>query len=77
MEIRTEIKPTPSEIAELVWGMNSEGQAEMLEHLLSLAGSEHTLMMQFMGTRDDCEKRGDKALGAFQAMFSSAYKYCW
>ena len=47
----------------------------MFNHLLELAGSEHTLMMQFMACRDECEVREDDALAAFQAMFSSAYKY--
>lgn len=67
--------PTPDQVAEFIWEMGSDEQAEMFEKLLEKAGSEHKLMMQFMMTRDDCEKRGSKALAAFQAMFSSAYKY--
>jgi len=70
-----EIKPTPKEIAELLWSMGSDEQAEMFKHLFDVAGSEHALMMQFMCTRDDCEERKDESLLAFQAMFSSCYKY--
>ncbi len=67
------ISPTPKQIAALIWEMGSDEQAEMFKHLFDLAGSEHTLMMQFMMCRDDCIERGDESLGAFQAMFSSAF----
>ncbi|MBL4891434.1 MAG: hypothetical protein JKX91_06365 [Rhizobiaceae bacterium] len=70
-----EVKPTPKEMAELLWNMCSDEQAEMFKHLFDAAGSEHKLMMQFMYVRDDCEERNDESLGAFQAMFSSCYKY--
>ena len=70
-----EVKPTPKEMAELLWAMYSDEQAEMFKHLYDIAGGEHELMMQFLCTRDHCEERGDESLGAFQAMFSSCYKY--
>tara|TARA_R110000822_G_scaffold15369_5_gene52963 strand:- start:700 stop:945 length:246 start_codon:yes stop_codon:yes gene_type:complete len=69
------VSPTPKEIAQLIWQMYSDEQAEMFHHLLEEAGSEYHLMMQFMCTRDHCEERDDNALAAFQVMFSSAYKY--
>jgi hypothetical protein len=75
MKAQIEVTPTPREMAEMLWSMYSTEQAEMFGHLLELAGSEHELMMQFMCTRDHCEERNDKSLGAFQAMFSSAFKY--
>ena len=75
METTVNIKPTPKQVAEIIWGMYSDEQAEMFEHLHNLAGSEHNLMTQFMCTRDHCVKRGGNSLGAFQAMFSSAFKY--
>ena len=70
-----EVKPTPKEMANLLWEMGSDEQAEMFKHLFDVAGSEHMLMMQFMQTRDDCFERGDESLGAFQSLFSSAFKY--
>ena len=70
-----EVKPTPKEMADLLWSMYSDEQAEMFKHLFDIAGGEHELMMQFMCTRDHCEERKDESLGAFQALFSSAYKY--
>ncbi|MCP4254889.1 MAG: hypothetical protein GY775_16085 [Candidatus Scalindua sp.] len=73
--VKVEVKHTPKEMAELLWQMYSDDQAEMFKHLYDLAGGEHHLMMQFMCTRDHCEKRGDESLAAFQALFSSAYKY--
>jgi len=75
METTIEIKPTPKQTAEIIWNMYSDEQAEMFKHLFDIAGSEHNLMMQFMTTRDDCEERNDESLVAFQAMFSSAFKY--
>lgn len=72
--VTTEIKPTPKEVADIIWGMYSDEQAEMLSHLLEVAGGEHNLMMQFMGVRDDCDENG---LAAFQSMFASAYKHMW
>lgn len=75
MKASIEVKPTPKEMAELLWNMYSDEQAEMFKHLYDIAGSEHCLMMQFMGTRDDCVERGDESLRAFQALFSSAFKY--
>jgi len=75
MEAIVKFNPTPKEMAELLWGMGSDEQAEMFKHLFDVAGSEHDLMMQFMATRDDCEERKDESLLAFQAMFSSCYKY--
>lgn len=80
MQAVVEIKHTPKEIAELIWGMGSDEQAEMLHQLHEVAGGEHNLMMQFMWTRDECEDRldkdwEDKALAGFQALASSAYKY--
>lgn len=80
METKVEVNPTPKQMAELLWSMNSEDQAEMFHHLYNLADGDYYLMMQFMCTRDHCEERkkkdfGDNALDAFRAMFSSAYKY--
>ncbi len=77
MKLKTEIKLTPKQVAESIWGMFSDEQAEMLKHLHDLYGSEHNLMLQFMHVRDDCEERNDDSLGAFQSMFSSAFKYFW
>lgn len=71
------VKPTPKEMAKLIWDMCSDEQAEMFKHLFDVAGGEHHLMMQFMCTRDHCVYRNDESLGAFQAMFSSAFKYMW
>ena len=73
--VSIEVKPTPKEMAELIWDMCSDEQAEMFKHLHDIAEGEHNLMMQFMCTRDHCEMRKDESLGAFQAMFSSAFKY--
>jgi hypothetical protein len=47
----------------------------MFKHLYDTAGSEHKLMLQFLYVRDDCIERGDESLGAFQALFSSAYTH--
>ena len=74
-KIEVEYEPTALEVAGMIWSLGSDEQADMFNHLLELAGSEHTLMMQFMACRDECEVREDDALAAFQAMFSSAYKY--
>lgn len=73
--VSIEVKPTPKEMAGLIWDMGSDEQAEMLKHLHDAAGGEYHLMMQFMYVRDECEARKDESLGAFQAMFSSAFKY--
>lgn len=67
------ISPTTKQVAALIWAMGSDQQAEMFKCLLEEAGSEHTLMMQFMACRDDCIALNDGSLGAFQAMFSSAF----
>ena len=75
MKATIEVKPTPKQAAEIIWSMGSDEQAEMFKHLHDIAGSEHALMMQFMFARDDCEKRNDESLGAFQALFSSAFKW--
>jgi len=80
METTITVKPTPKEMAELLWAMFDDEQAEMFAHLYDAAESEHKLMMQFMSVREECVKRktkncNDKALAVFQAMFSSAYKY--
>lgn len=75
MKTEIEVKPTPKEMAQLLWAMYSDEQAEMFKHLYDIAEGEHHIMMQFMCTRDKCEERNDESLGAFQAMFSSAYKY--
>ena len=75
MLTQIEVKPTPEEMAQLLWSMYSDEQAEMFKHLYDLAGGEHELMMQFMCTRDHCAERKDESLGAFQALFSSAFKY--
>ena len=74
------INATPEKIAKLIWQLGSDEQAEMMHHLLKLAGSEHKLMTQFLYTRDSCEERlqqdpEDLALTAFQTMYASAYKY--
>jgi hypothetical protein len=73
---------TPAQVAEAIWSMNSEAQAEMFHELYQLSEGSHYLMMQFMGTRDKCVERkqrdsADESLDAFQAMFSSAYKWIW
>lgn len=75
METKVEITPTPKEMAELIWSMYSDEQAEMFKHLHDIADGEHNLMMQFLITRDHCIERRDESLGAFQAMFSSAFTY--
>lgn len=77
MEYKTSIKvePTPREMAELLWRMYDTDQAEMLQHLYEIAGSEHDLMMQFLAVRKKCEERNDNSLAAFQALFSSAFVY--
>jgi hypothetical protein len=75
MEATINISPTPKEVAELIWSMGSDEQAEMFKHLYDTAGSEHKLMLQFLYVRDDCIERGDESLGAFQALFSSAYTH--
>ncbi len=79
-QIETNVKLTPEQVAELIWSMFDDEQAEMFHHLFKLAGDGHGVMMQFMYTRDKCEERqrrnpDDKALECFQYMFSSAYKY--
>lgn len=77
MEIKTDVKLTPKQVAEAIWSMGSDEQAEMFNELYNQAGSEHKIMMQFMFTRDECESRNDNSLGVFQSMFSSAFKYMW
>ena len=81
MKSTIEVMPTPKEMAEIIWEMDSDEQAQIFAELHRAAGSEHNLMMQFLYVRDDCVKLRDNgddtALGAFQAMFSSAYKYAW
>ena len=75
-----EVTLSPKQVAEAIYQLNSEEQAEMFEHLHDYYGSDHYLMMQFLYARDDCITRGGihgKALSAFQSMFSSAYKYMW
>ncbi len=73
--IEISVDLTPEELAFQLWNMYDDEQAEFIASLLEFAGSEYTLQMQFMHVRDKCEKRKDGALGAFQAMFSSAFKY--
>lgn len=75
MKTTVEIEPTPKQMAQAIWNMYSDEQAEMFYQLLKIAGSEHNLMSQFLTTRDHCEKRNDGSLGAFQAMFSCAYRH--
>lgn len=80
MKVETNVKLKPAQMAELIWDMWDDEQAEMLHHLLVIAGSEHNLMMQFLQVRDRCEKReskdsNDKSLAAFQSMFASGFKY--
>lgn len=74
MEISTQVKLTPKQVAEAMWGMGSDEQAEMLKHLYDMAGS-HRLMMQAMAVRDDCIARGDESLEAFQTLFAGAFKF--
>lgn len=72
------VELSPKEVAEAIWSMGSDEQADMLEELIKVAGGSHTLMMQFLGVREDCEKReSGEALECFQTMFASAYKYMW
>jgi hypothetical protein len=75
MEISAEIKLTPKQVADALWNMGSDEQAEMLKHLYDIAGGNHKLMMQGMGLRDDCIARGDESLEAFHTLFASAFKY--
>ena len=71
-----ELKLSPREMAQLIWEMYSDEQAEMFAEILKIAGSEHNLMSQFLVTRDHCATSNDPdALAGFQVMFSSAYKY--
>ena len=75
-----EINLTPKQVAEAVYSLNSEQQAEMFEHLHDCYKGDHYLMMQFLCTRDWCMDRGGiygKAMSAFQCMFASAYRYAW
>lgn len=74
MKLSAEIKLTPKQVAEALWNMGSDEQAEMLKHLYDMAGN-HKLMMQAMAVRDDCIARGDESLEAFQTLFASAFKY--
>lgn len=72
------VELSPKEVAEAVWSMDNIDQAQMLEELIKVAGGSHTLMMQFLAVREDCEKRDSgEALECFQTMFASAYKYMW
>lgn len=77
LKFEGEIKPTPEIVAKLIWAMSDDEQAAMLDDLYSIAGGEHMLMMQFLSCRKRCEERDDNSLVAFQAMFSSAFKYMW
>ena len=78
MQIKTDIELTPKQAAEAIYSLDSIQQAEMFEHIYTLYGSDHTIMMQFMCARDKCIERGGKngnSLAAFQSMFASAFKY--
>ena len=80
METTITVKPTPKEMAELLWAMYSDDQAEMFHHLEEIADGEYHVMMQFMMVRDHCIDRKksdprDNSLGMFQAMFSSAFRH--
>jgi len=80
METTITVKPTPREMAALLWEMYDDEQAEMFHHLEEIAGGEHPIMMQFLSVRSKCEDRKnadvyDNSLGVFQAMFSSAYRH--
>jgi hypothetical protein len=77
-KLTAEVSLTPKQVAEAIFELNSEDQAEMFEHLHEYYEGDHYLMMQFMCTRESCMERGGiygKAMSAFQTMFSSAYKY--
>ena len=74
------VKSGHKEMAELLWSMGSDEQAEMLHHLEEISGGEYHVMMQFLDVRVWCEARKksdprDKSLGMFQAMFSSAFRH--
>jgi len=78
METTITVKPTPKEMAELLWSMYDDEQAEMFAHLYDIAEGEHNLMMKFLSVRKQCEDRkaknyNDRALSVFQTLFSSAY----
>jgi len=75
MERNIEIKLTAKEVAEQLWHLGSDEQAEMFEELFKLTGGSHLLMMQFLMVRDDCKERSPEALECFQTMFASAFKY--
>lgn len=75
MELKADVKLTPEQVAEAIWNLNGDEQAEMFNHLYNIAGGSYLLMMQFMYVRDACKERKDNSLDAFQYMFSSAYKY--
>ncbi len=46
-----EVTPTPKEMAELIWSMNSGEQVEMLNELAALAG--HLDCLQLQAITDD------------------------
>ena len=77
MKISTDVKLTPKQVAEVLWGMGSDEQAEVLNCLYELSGGDYLLVMQSMAVRDECIRRGDNSLGAFQTLFASAFPYAY
>lgn len=77
MKLLSEVKLTPEQIAEGLWELDADEQADMLNHLFNIAGGSHPLTMQFLYCREACEKRQDRSLEAFQYMFASAFKHMW
>ena len=66
---------SPKFVAMLLWNMDSEKQAEVLQHLSQLAGNQHRLMTQGIYIRNYAEEANPEALEAYQSLFSAAYKY--
>ena len=78
--INLKVNLSPKEVAEAIYFLDSEQQAEMFEHLHDVYQGDHYLMSQFLCTRDWCLRRDGlhgKAMSAFQTMFASAFKYAW
>ena len=73
--METIIKLDVNDVAEAVWNMNSDEQAELLSRLYELSEGSHRLVLQGLSVRESCEKKNDDSLEAFQYLFASAFKY--
>ena len=71
--LTAEVQLTPKQVAEAIYQMDSEKQAEMFEHLHDCYEGDHYLMTQFLCTRDWCIERGGihgKAMSAFPFIYN-------